>query len=473
MDLSRSRILLRGPYRSLLCKLQERPSGAFALITKGKQVLSASANGEVAIWSLATRSKRTLPRHPNAVSSASFGPDDKLIVTTSRDQIVRLWDSVKLTQVLTLKGHEGPVLSSGFSPDGKRLVTSSDDKTARMWSLGPDTIPFSLEASDYSILSAALNANGMDFVTGGFDGKISLYKVEKEHGISKERELTPNIGAITGIGFSADLSKLIAGSSSGRVFLWDRTGNSPVQLVQLAKGDTLVAINSAGNLAAASESLSNAGDHTRIWDLQTRRSWPLEGASSIKSMEFDGNGTQVVAGSEAAIGTGERLALVWDARTGRRLSSFEHDGPVLSAHFSRDGQRIATSSLGGYKAYVWAAKKGEHKRNEYIQVFVGHSYDVNSARFSPDAERIVTASSDRTVRVWDVRTGTEILQFRIGTEAVDAFFTQDGRRVLVTTAQGEVRDYDVTWSVVLDRDLKSRVCRAKLPGIDKANLCSR
>src|SRR5262249_3394731 len=151
-------------------------------------------------------------------------------------------------------------------------------------------------------------------------------------------------------------------------------------------------IDSAGNLAATSEALSSVGDYSRIWDLQTGRSWPLEGATSIKSIEFDDHGTQVVAGSEAATGTGERLAIVWDARTGRKLSSFEHSGPVLSAHFSRDGQRIATSCLGGYKAYVWAAEKGEHKQNEYIQVFVGHSYDVNSARFSPDAERIVTAS---------------------------------------------------------------------------------
>src|SRR5262249_35814445 len=196
---------------------------------QGKRLLSASANGEVAIWSLASRSKLTLPRHPNAVSSASFSPDDKLIATTSRDHTVRLWDAVKLTQQLTLKGHEGPVLSLAFSPDGKRLVTSSDDKTARVWSLGPDIVPFSLQASDYSILSAALSTDGQDFVTGGFDGKISIFKVGKKHGIAKEHELTPNIGAITGIGFSADLSKLIVGSDSGRVLLWDKTGNPPVQ----------------------------------------------------------------------------------------------------------------------------------------------------------------------------------------------------------------------------------------------------
>ena len=210
-------------------------------------------------------------------------------------------------------------------------------------------------------------------MTGGFDGKISIYKVGKEHGIEKERELTPNIGAITGIGFSADLSKLIAGSNSGGVFLWDRTRNPAVQLARLPKGEALVAIDSAGKLAATSESLSSVEDYSRIWDLQTGRSWPLEGATLIKSIEFDEYGTRVVAASEAATGTGQRLAMIWAARTGRILSSFEHSGPVLSAHFSQDGRRIATSSL-DYKAYVWDAKSGEHKRNEYMQVFIGHSY---------------------------------------------------------------------------------------------------
>jgi WD40 repeat protein len=66
---------------------------------------------------------------------------------------------------------------------------------------------------------------------------------------------------------------------------------------------------------------------------------------------------------------------------------------------------------------VWDAVTG----NE-IQVFNGHTYDVKSARFSPDGERVVTASSDRSVRVWDVQTGTQMLQFEIGIEANDAFF---------------------------------------------------
>ena len=35
----------------------------------------------------------------------------------------------------------------------------------------------------------------------------------------------------------------------------------------------------------------------------------------------------------------------------------------------------------------------------------GHTSKVVSAAFSPDGSRLVTASSDRTVRQWDARTG--------------------------------------------------------------------
>src|SRR5262249_55714272 len=44
-------------------------------------------------------------------------------------------------------------------------------------------------------------------------------------------------------------------------------------------------------------------------------------------------------------------------------------------------------------------------------VLRGHSSEVESAEFSPDGARIVTASQDRTVRLWDARDGTELWRF--------------------------------------------------------------
>ncbi|NMG22579.1 AAA family ATPase [Brasilonema bromeliae] len=73
-----------------------------------------------------------LKGHTLPVTSASFSPDGKRILTASWDKTARLWDSSgKL--VTELKGHTDSVNSASFSPDGKRILTASWDKTARLW----------------------------------------------------------------------------------------------------------------------------------------------------------------------------------------------------------------------------------------------------------------------------------------------------------------------------------------------------
>ena len=73
-----------------------------------------------------------------------------------------------------------------------------------------------------------------------------------------------------------------------------------------------------------------------------------------------------------------------------------------SAAFSPDGSRIVTASADN-TARVWDAATGKA-----IAVLSGHEGRVNSAAFSPDGSRIVTASADNTARVWDAATGKAI-----------------------------------------------------------------
>jgi WD40 repeat protein len=65
--------------------------------------------------------------------------------------------------------------------------------------------------------------------------------------------------------------------------------------------------------------------------------------------------------------------------------------------FSHDGLRIVTAS-GDKTARIWDAATAKE-----IALLRGHDDDVNSAAFSPDGSRIVSASKDGTGRIWDVR----------------------------------------------------------------------
>ena len=83
-----------------------------------------------------------------------------------------------------------------------------------------------------------------------------------------------------------------------------------------------------------------------------------------------------------------------------------HEREVCSAQFSPDSQRIVTASE-DKTARVWDAATGQE-----LVVLRGHDGRVRSAQFSPDGRYIVTASWDGTARVWDTATGRELAVLR-------------------------------------------------------------
>src|SRR6266513_1632057 len=82
--------------------------------------------------------------------------------------------------------------------------------------------------------------------------------------------------------------------------------------------------------------------------------------------------------------------------------SMWHKDVVYSAQFSPDGQRIVTASA-DKTARLWDAASGKP-----IGEPMKHENEVYSAQFSLDGQRIVTASADKTARLWDAASGKPI-----------------------------------------------------------------
>jgi len=65
---------------------------------------------------------------------------------------------------------------------------------------------------------------------------------------------------------------------------------------------------------------------------------------------------------------------------------------------------------------------------ELIRTFSGHTHFVNTCAFSPDGRRMISGSTDKTVRVWETETGLEIITLSQHSEAVNTCrFSPDGK----------------------------------------------
>ena len=177
----------------------------------------------------------------------------------------------------------------------------------------------------------------------------------------------------------------------------------------------------------------------------------------VVSVSFSPDGTRMVStGNNATI-------CVWDATTGVRVERREtttlkcvhvlrnphhkfskdvdggHYGSVYSASYSPDGTRIVSASM-DETVRVWDATTGA-----CISVLEGHSGMVFSASYSPDGMRVVSASMDMTVRVWDSATGACLSVLEGHSEGVNsASYSADGTRIVSASWDYTVRVWDAT-----------------------------
>jgi serine/threonine protein kinase len=111
-----------------------------------------------------------------------------------------------------------------------------------------------------------------------------------------------------------------------------------------------------------------------------------------------------------------------------------HTDAVYSARFSPGARRIVTASADG-TAQLWDVKTGEP-----LTAPLRHSAAVWSADFSPDGRRVATASEDKTARVWDADTGKPLTPPLEHSGSVGyVWFSPDGERLVTGTWEPDWR----------------------------------
>ncbi|HEV3089832.1 MAG TPA: hypothetical protein VGX91_00150 [Candidatus Cybelea sp.] len=249
--------------------------------------------------------------------------------------------------------------------------------------------------------------------------------------LAQRRELvvlSGNADEVTSAAFSPDGLQIVTACADGTARVSrTRDGTLLETLERPRKDDLLSAAFSPDGKRIITGGF--AGSAT-IWNAATGLpTLVLPGHSPLFSVAFSRDGRRIVTASIDG-------AAIWDARRGALLVPLEPGKPVASAAFSPDGMRVATASA-DRTVRVWDSRSGAP-----ILVISGHTGEINSVAYSADGRVILTASDDKTARTWNAATGAQLLSFAHPDRLNSAGFSPDGRYIVTSSPDNNARVWD-------------------------------
>ncbi|MBW2459375.1 MAG: hypothetical protein JRI68_33085, partial [Deltaproteobacteria bacterium] len=362
----------------------------------GELLVTSSYDSTVRLWDVATGKERwVLEGHAGRVRSAGFGPRGRLVASGGYDKSVRLWDVASGKEHRVLTGHTGAVLSVSFSPDGRQLATGGYDNTVRLWDLASEEErrPVRHGHQD-AVLGVAFSPDGKLVASGGYDHGLRLWDVATGH---QEHVLTGHLLPINGVSFSADGKLLASASADNTVRLWD--------------------VASPG----------------------AQRGVLVGHEASVLGVDFSPDGTLLASASS------DDSVRLWSVASGKQLRQLEGHGAAVNAvSFSPQGDWLASASW-DHDVRIWNVASGAT-----AQVLSGHTDAVNGVSFGPRGARLASASTDKTLRIWNRASGAEELKLEHGARLYWPVFHPDGKRAGASSSDGTARLWNLATRAPLD-----------------------
>lgn len=396
-----------------------------------RSLVSGSADGELVLWNASNgKALFTMKLGQAAVLAASFTSERELL-STSADGTIVSWDAAtgKQKNVSAGSSDAPEILFAAFSTGGKLLASTSGNRSVELHSVPDGKVARTLASHSAAFFSVALSHDGRWLASGANDRSVRLWQIATGREMPK---LSGGSGWVQAVAFSPDSRQLASGSNSGEVKLWDvNSGHETYS--KSHDGDRIhaIAFSSDGKWLAA----AGTGRVIHLLDIATKQVHALAGhEGEITSVAF------VPGSSLIASGSTDKTIKLWDAGTMSLVKTFPPLSEQVNAiAISRDGNTLAAGTA-GKKIELFNVNSGAPDMRRSL---VGHTGEILTLAFSPDGRWLASAGLDRTLRIWDPKTGNEVRALDGSSGEINGIdFTYDSRFLISAHEDGSM----VVWN---------------------------
>jgi WD40 repeat protein/serine/threonine protein kinase len=455
----------------------------------GRTALSGSADGTLKLWNLSSgHCLRTLQGHAEWVTSVSLSADGRLALSGSADRTLKLWHTTDGKCLQTFEGHTNWVLAAALGADGRLALSGGGDGVIQLWDTATGASLGTLDGHEGPVLAVCWAADGQHALSGSRDRTLQLWEVRTAQRL---RTFTGHADKVLAATLSTGSQYALSGSADRTVKLWDTATGRCLRTFEGHQGGVTSVCFSVGGCYA----LSGSEDRTvKLWQLTTGRCLlTLEGhAGTVHSLCLAGSGRQLLSGSadttlalwtvpsdQAApyilsrVLPSDTALAAWtdyERALARGRQALAAGDAVRAAHHIREaraqpghGRRPEAMSLWG-SLYVRLPRR-TFQGGWGGTTFAEHTEAVTSVCLSANGRLALSGGADRTLRLWDISTGTCLHTFESDMGGVTSVcLGADGRQALSSSTDATLKLWDVAAGHCL------RTCRADLDVLTSAAL---
>jgi WD40 repeat protein len=369
--------------------LEGHLSAVTALATVGRElVCSAGLDRTIRLWRLdslaAAGSGQVIYDGEQHVTALAADPNAGLLAAGGADGTVRLWHASGVAGAV-LRGHDDVVLALGFVPGADQVVSAGADGKVVVWDIATGE-PVAYRAFEGYVSAVAVEPapGGLILVTGHSGGDVRRWQAQAGEGWDVVHRHETFVSTL-----AATRSGIVSGGDDG-IVRWTPTELRPTTPGSLTLGRHDGFVRAVCDAAGGTAIVSAGEDGTvRLWDTtgQPIHQPLVAGDHPITCLAMLGDGRQIAGGSH------DGTVRIWDWLAAASASSADSPGPQLATRPHRPADDLAR----GQPPPMW-----DPNGDQAGPAWTGHTDGVMAVAFTHDGRRVVSASWDLELRIWDL-----------------------------------------------------------------------